>query len=50
MKRFNFNNKPIVESPYPPQDLNVLWADIDESTGKVSSISAFKNGEWKIIL
>lgn len=50
MKRFNFNNKPIVESPYPPQDTNVLWADIDESTGKVSSISAFKNGEWKIIL
>lgn len=50
MKRFNFNNKPIVESPYPPQDLNVLWADVDESTGKVSSISAFKNGTWKIIL
>lgn len=50
MKRFNFNNKSIVESPYPPQDTNVLWVDVNESTGKVSSISAFKNGEWKIIL
>lgn len=50
MKRFNFNNKPMIESPYPPQDTNVLWVDMDESTGKVSSISAFKNGEWKIIL
>lgn len=50
MKRFNFNNKPMVENPYPPQNTNVLWVDVDESTGKVSSISAFKNGTWKIIL
>lgn len=50
MKRFNFNNKPMVESPYPPQDTNVLWVDVDESTGKVSSISKFNNGTWKIIL
>ena len=50
MKRFNFNNKPLVESPYPPQDTNMLWVDVDENTDKVISISAFKNGEWKIIL
>ena len=49
MRRFNFN-KPMVESPYPPQDINVLWVDVDESTDKVISISEFKNGEWKIIL
>lgn len=45
MKRFNFN-KPLVESPYPPQDTNVLWVDVDESTGKVGNIKEFKNGEW----
>ena len=50
MKRFNFNNKPLVESPYPPKDTNVLWVDVDKNTGKVSSISKFNNGTWKIIL
>lgn len=46
MKRFNFNNKPLVESPYPPQDTNVLWVDVDESTGKVASVKKFLRGEW----
>lgn len=45
MKRFNFN-KPMVESPLPPKDINVLWVDKDENTGKVTSIKEFKNGEW----
>ena len=45
MKRFNFN-KPLVESPYPPQNTNVLWVDVDESTGKTLWIKEFKNGEW----
>lgn len=45
MKRFSFN-KPIVESLYPPQNTNVLWVDVDESTGKTLWIKEFKNGEW----
>lgn len=49
MKRFNFN-KPLVESPYPPQDTNVLWVDVEESTGKVQTISEFQNGKYSTIL
>lgn len=45
MKRFNFN-KPLVESPTPPLNTDVLWVDIDESTGEVLSIKEFDN-EWK---
>lgn len=45
MKRFYFN-KPLVESPYPPKDTNVLWVDINESTGKVANIKKFLRGEW----
>lgn len=45
MRRFRFD-KPLVESPYPPQDINVLWVDINESTGKVANIKKFLNGEW----
>ena len=45
MKRFQFN-KPMVESPYPPKDTNVLWVDINESTGKVANIKKFLRGEW----
>ena len=45
MKRFKFN-KPLVESPYPPSNTNVLWVDIDENTGKTLWIKEFKNGKW----
>lgn len=47
MKRFNFNNKPMIESPYPPQNSNVLWVNVDENTGKVVEIKRFKNGVWE---
>jgi hypothetical protein len=40
MRRFNFN-KPMVESKYPPKDTNVLWVDVNESTGKVANIKKF---------
>lgn len=43
MKRFKFD-KPLVESKYQPSRTDVYWVDIDESTGKVSSISKFKDG------
>lgn len=49
MRRFNFN-KPMVESPYPPQDINVLWVDVNESTGKVNNIKEFKEGQWIVYL
>ena len=45
MKRFNFN-KPLVESPTPPLNTDVLWVNIDESTGEILSIKEFDN-EWK---
>lgn len=46
MKRFKFN-KPLVESPNPPQTRDVLWVDVDEITGEVKSIKENKNNEWK---
>lgn len=49
MKRFRFD-KPLVESPYPPSNTNVLWVDVDESTGKTLWIKEFKNGEWVEII
>lgn len=45
MRRFKFN-KPIVESAYPPESKNVLWVDINESTGSIISIKEFKKGDW----
>lgn len=45
MKKFKFS-KPLIESPYPPQDTNVLWVDIKESTGKISTIKKFFKGQW----
>lgn len=48
-KRFNFN-KPIVESPVAPESKNVLWVDIEESTGKVLTLKEFINNEWTTIL
>lgn len=45
MKRFNFN-KPMVESPTPPLNTDVLWVDVDESTGKVASVKKFLREEW----
>lgn len=50
MKRFRFN-KPLVESPYPPQDTNALWVDVDESTDDIKDIKAFTPaGIWDTTL
>ena len=49
MRRFKFN-KPLVESPYPPKSTNVLWVDINEVTGSLTSIKEYNNGEWKEII
>lgn len=48
-KRFNFN-KPIVESPVAPTSKNVIWVDVEESTGKVLTLKEFINNEWTTIL
>ena len=48
-KRFNFN-KPIVESPVAPTNKNVIWVDVEESTGKVLTLKEFINNEWTTIL
>lgn len=45
MKRFNFE-KQIVESAVAPERTDVLWLDKEESTGKLSTLKEFKNGEW----
>ena len=49
MRRFRFQ-KPLVESPYPPKSTNVLWVDINETTGSLTSIKEYNNGEWKEII
>lgn len=51
MKRFEFD-KIILESPIPPQDINMLWIDIDENTQKIKWIKEFDkiSQSWKTIL
>ena len=39
--------RPLIESKYPPKDTRVLWADIDERTGRLASVKQFTNGEWE---
>lgn len=45
MKRVNLNK--LYESPVPPTQTNILWADIDENTGDLKAIHRFKNGKWE---
>ena len=47
MRQYKFD-KPLVESPFPPQDTRVLWVDVDEPTGKLLTIWEFEqeNGYW----
>ena len=47
MKKVNLNN--LYESPYPPTDINTLWVDKDESTGKIRAIHKYNiaKGEWE---
>lgn len=49
MRRFRFQ-KPLVESPYPPKSTNVLWVDINEATGSLTSIKEYNNGKWEEII
>lgn len=49
MRRFKFE-KPLVESAYPPESKNVLWVDINDATGSLTSIKEYNNGEWKEII
>ena len=36
-------NKPLVESSTPPSSTNVYWIDIDENTGKVSTVKEYNS-------
>lgn len=49
MRRFRFQ-KPLVESAYPPESKNVLWVDINEATGSLTSIKEYNNGKWEEII
>lgn len=47
MKKVRLNN--LYESSLPPEDINVLWADIDENTGDLRAIHRYNKakGEWE---
>lgn len=44
MKRLKLN---LYESPVPPEDTNILWADINEDTEDLQCIHRFVNGQWE---
>lgn len=48
MRKYKFD-KPLVESQDPPHDKNVYWVDIDEKTGKLSSIKEYNSGVWQSV-
>lgn len=39
----------LYESSYPPTDINTLWVDKDENTGKIKAIHEYNKskGEWE---
>lgn len=45
MKKVNLNN--LYESQYPPTDINTLWVDRDETTGKIRAIHRYNKNEGK---
>lgn len=47
MKKVRLNN--LYESSLPPEDINVLWADIDENTGNLRAIHKYNKskGQWE---
>lgn len=49
MKKFKFN-KPLVESHTAPSDINTYWVDVDENTGKVSTVKEYNKGDWETVL
>ena len=46
MKKLNLK---LYESPYPLQDTNSMWADVDENTGELRAIHKYNKskGEWE---
>lgn len=44
MKRVNLN---LYESHLPPRKTNVLWADVDRSTGDIRAVHRYKAGNWE---
>lgn len=46
MKRVTLN---LYESPYPPDNINVLWVDKDKSTGDIKAIHRYNQStkEWE---
>ena len=48
MRKYKFD-KPLVESQGPPHDKNVYWVDVDEKTGKLSSIKEYNSGVWQSV-
>lgn len=47
MQRIELGN--LIESPTPLENINDLWADIDESTGDIKAIHRYNKGkgEWE---
>lgn len=47
MKKVNLNN--LYESPYPLENIDSLWVDKDENTGKIRAIHEYNKskGEWE---
>lgn len=47
MKKVRLNN--LYESPLPPEDINILWADIDEDTEELRAIHKYNKskGKWE---
>lgn len=44
MKRLNLN---VWESPLPPENTNLLWADVQESTGEIRAIHRYRRSKWE---
>ncbi len=42
-------NLELYESPTPPEDIRLLWADVDEDTGDLKAIHRYNpgKGEWE---
>ena len=47
MKKVNLNN--LYESRYPPENIDVLWADKDSNTGELRAIHKYNKskGKWE---
>lgn len=45
MKKILIDN--LYQSDVTPQNTNVLWVQLDNSTGEIESIARFKDGMWQ---